>query len=73
MARRFVPKVHLAHDDHDAKSRMSDTPLQLPASAKCSVEHFRIGNVLTGWEPLPCTVSTASNRSKIRPELNPFA
>ena len=34
MARRFVPKVHLAHDDHDANSSMSDTPLQLPASAR---------------------------------------
>ena len=43
----------MAHDDHDANSRMSDIPQQLPASAKCSVEHFCIGNVLTDWERLP--------------------
>ena len=34
-------------------SRMTDMPPQLPASAKCSVEHFCIGNVLTGWERRP--------------------
>ena len=41
---RFVPTVDLTHDDDDTHSRMSDIPLQLPASAH-SVEQFCIGNV----------------------------
>ena len=35
---RFLPKVDLAHDDDDTRSRMSDIPLQLPASAQFSAE-----------------------------------
>ena len=55
-------------------SRMSAMPPRLPASAKCSVEHFCIGNVLTGCERRPMhKCSQPPTDQNIRLELTPFA
>ena len=51
---KFVPIVDLTHDEDDTISHMSDIPLQLPASAKCFVSQFCIGNVLTSWRTTSC-------------------
>ena len=40
--RKVVPTVNLTHDGEDTRSRMSDIPLQLPASANVSSNTFKL-------------------------------
>ena len=61
---RFAPAVDLTHDNDDAKSHMSDIPLQVPASAKFFVEQLGIGHALTSRRRPRAKCSQSSTNTK---------
>ena len=61
---RFAPAVDLTHDNDDAKSHMSDIPLQVPASANFFVEQLGIGHALTSRRRPRAKCSQSSTDTK---------